>query len=103
MQEDLHNSMHEKTNPQLFYLNDCLTYYFFQQKMSETPKDFYTVCSKCKNIPKNLSKTQEIKSFPNILCIHLNRFSQNEKNNIFVDFPCEDLSLSDFFDVKKKF
>ena len=81
------------------YLNDILTYYFFQNKTIETPHDFQKLCPKCNNIPKTLLKKNQI---INILCIHLNRFSKKEKESIFVDFPLEDLSLNDFCEVHIK-
>lgn len=99
MKEDYIMNLAEKKIPEFFYLNDCLTYYFFQNQTIETPTDFLTNCPKCQKIPTALTKSQEIKSYPNVLCIHLNRFSRQEKENIYVDFPSEELDLNYFFDV----
>jgi len=76
-----------------------LNYYFFKHKTIETPNDFDSHCPKCNKNPKTITKTHEVKSFPNYLCIHLNRFSRKEKINDFVEYSTDDLSLGDFFDV----
>lgn len=99
MKEEVKKSMTEPLNPKLFYLNDILTYFFYKNSSIPTPSTFKHVCPKCKIIPETLTQTHEIKSYPNILVIHLNRFSGNVKENIFVDFPLDELSLNDFFKV----
>lgn len=100
MKDDFKKSMKENSNPELFYLNDCLNYYFFQQKANEDSNELQIHCPKCNKIPKTITKTHDFKTFPNYLCIHLNRFSRKSKQNIFVEFPTDDLSLGDFYEVQ---
>ena len=80
-------------------LYDLLNLFNNEEKLSSDNKWY---CNKCKNY-QNALKKMEIYRPPNYLIIHLKRFkiktgifSSNNKNNIFIDFPINDLDLSDY-------
>lgn len=101
MKEEFLNSMNEteKKNQKVFYLNDVLTYFFYQNKTIPTPNSFKHKCPKCGKIPESLNRSIEMKGYPNVLCIHLNRFAEKRKETMKVEFPTDELSLNDFFNV----
>lgn len=98
MKEELNRNMKESSETPLFYLNDCLNYYFFQQKNVDISNSG-SICPKCKQKLNSVMVTREIKNFPNYLCIRLDRFSKQQKEKIFIEYPTEELSMGDFFDV----
>ncbi|KAJ9639520.1 hypothetical protein H2199_006555 [Coniosporium tulheliwenetii] len=61
-------------------------------------------CNRCKEL-RRASKTLEIWTLPDILVIHLKRFSANrgfrDKIDVLVDFPTEGLDLSDRVGLKE--
>ena len=80
-------------------LYDLLNLFNNEEKLNSDNQWF---CNKCKK-NQNAIKKMEIYRAPNYLIIHLKRFkiktslfSNNNKNNIFIDFPIFDLDLSDY-------
>ena len=80
-------------------LYDLLNLFNNEEKLS-SENQWY--CNRCKKNQKILKK-MEIYRPPNYLIIHLKRFkiktgifSNNNKNNIFIDFPINDLDLSKY-------
>ena len=62
------------------------------------------MCAKCKQ-KRPCTKQFSIQKCPEILVLHLKRFSQTRgrsKLNTFVDFPLKNLKLSDLNDVMSK-
>ena len=57
-------------------------------------------CPQCKEFQK-ASKKMEIYRAPQILVIHLKRFSANEKIDTLVDFPINDLDLNQYIISKE--
>lgn len=80
-------------------LEDCLE--FFSQEEKLTGKDQW-YCSKCKDHVDSLKK-MEIYKLPDVLVIHLNRFSMQKqffsssrKLTDMIEFPTENLQMSKF-------
>ena len=80
-------------------LYDLLNLFNNEEKLNSDNQWF---CNKCKK-NQNAIKKMEIYKPPNYLIIHLKRFklktglfSNNNKNNIFIDFPINDLNLSEY-------
>ena len=80
-------------------LYDCLNY-FTQNEVLSGDDQWY--CNKCKE-HQNASKKMEVYNTPNILVIHLKRFSHT-RNSMFgtrkmdelVDFPINGLDMTPF-------
>lgn len=70
-------------------LNDCLKHFTRSEVLDEEDKP---MCAHCKS-RQACTKTLSIQRFPQILVIHLKRFSGRSKLSTFVDFPVERLNL----------
>ena len=77
-------------------MQDCLELFQQQQVLDE---DNLWYCSSCKE-HKQASKRLEVWSLPDVLVIHLKRFSytkySRDKISTRVDFPIEGLNLQDY-------
>jgi len=81
----------EKTNKNLDVL-DCFKNFVKLEKL-EANNEWY--CPHCKNHVR-ATKKMEIYNAPNILIIHLKRFKNNSKIDTLIDFPVDDLDISEF-------
>ncbi|EOY08526.1 Ubiquitin-specific protease 8 isoform 3 [Theobroma cacao] len=98
------SSLPEVFKPQLFTrrpqesisLNKCLEGFLQEEPLG--PDDMW-YCPRCKK-PRQANKKLDLWRLPEILVIHLKRFSYNRffKNKLetFVDFPIHDLNLSNY-------
>jgi ubiquitin carboxyl-terminal hydrolase 8 len=80
-------------------LIDCFNYYVEGEILEDDNAWFNEATQKKENIKKKI----QFWSFPNILVIDLKRFkSNNQKNQILVTFPLDDLDLSNYVIGYKK-
>lgn len=76
-------------------LNDCLDFFTKEESLDGQEKP---TCAKCK-AKQICTKRILIQKFPQILVIHLKRFSNNrlfEKVDSYIDFPVLDLNMSTY-------
>lgn len=73
-------------------LSSCFKNFITIEKLNEG-NEWY--CPKCKS-HQLAQKKMEIYKSPNILIIHLKRFTNRSKIDSFVDFPIEGLDISDY-------
>jgi ubiquitin carboxyl-terminal hydrolase 4/11/15 len=81
----------EKSNKNLD-VHDCFKNFVKLEKLEANNEWF---CPNCKNHVR-ATKKMEIFNAPNILIIHLKRFKNNQKIDSLIDFPIEDLDISEF-------
>ena len=82
----------------MFKLEDLLSNYFEKEIISEY------ICEKC-DIQRGVIKSQVIVALPEVLLLHVNRLSGIQKYKRLyhqVEFPFEDLSMSEFCDLSDK-
>lgn len=72
---------------------------FVKEEILEEHNEWY--CSKCKQ-HQRASKKIDIYKAPNILIIHLKRFTNNSKIDTVVNFPIKGLNISDYVVDKKE-
>ncbi|KAG1050782.1 hypothetical protein G6F43_006967 [Rhizopus delemar] len=77
-------------------LEDCLKEFIKEEQLS---KDDLWYCPRCK-VQQRATKKFDIWRLPEIMVIHLKRFSQvriwGNKVNIYVDFPISELDMTDY-------
>lgn len=76
-------------------LNDCLDFFTKEELLDEQEQP---TCAKCK-VKRICTKRIMIQKFPQILVIHLKRFSNSrlfEKVDCYIDFPVVDLNMSTY-------
>lgn len=71
---------------------DCFKNFVKLEKL-EANNEWY--CPPCKKHVR-ATKKMEIYNAPNILIIHLKRFKNNQKIDTLIDFPIDDLNISEF-------
>ncbi|KAL5013386.1 hypothetical protein ScPMuIL_007656 [Solemya velum] len=94
---DQHESVQQRSKPrQVIQLNDCLELFTTTEKLGENDPWY---CPKCKE-HQQATKKFDLWSLPNVLIIHLKRFSYNrywrDKIDALVEFPTSGLSLKKY-------
>jgi len=90
--EDLSFSTHKSSAAKHVKIEDCFKLFVKLEKLKEN-NEWY--CPQCKEFQK-ASKKMEIYKSPQVLIIHLKRFSAHEKIDSVVDFPVHDLDLNNY-------
>lgn len=101
LKPEIHSSCEKpKTNTTVVSLYDCLD--LFTEKETLTKENSW-YCSNCKD-HKEATKQLSVWNAPNILLIHLKRFSNGlftrSKVDSFIDFPIHDLDISKYVESK---
>lgn len=88
--------LEKKSKKKTVELSDCLSLFSTNEILG---KNDLWYCSKCK-LPRRVHKKLEIWKVPNILIIHLKRFSFNRRSRnkltSLVNFPIDNLNLDEF-------
>ncbi len=88
--EDLSFNLKKSITPKSISINDCFRN-FVKPEVLKEDNEWY--CNLCKKHVK-AKKKMEIYKTPNVLIIQLKRFSASNKIDTLVDFPIENLDLS---------
>ncbi|KIY53386.1 cysteine proteinase [Fistulina hepatica ATCC 64428] len=90
-----------QSNRSVITLQDCLDEFTKEEQLGE---DDLWYCPRCKK-HQQATKSFDLWSTPDILVVHLKRFSNSrvlrDKIDAFVDFPIEDLDLGDMVGERK--
>ncbi|KAG0806200.1 hypothetical protein G6F57_011347 [Rhizopus arrhizus] len=85
-----------RSKQEILTLEDCLKEFIKEEQLS---KDDLWYCPRCK-VQQRATKKFDIWRLPEIMVIHLKRFSQvriwGNKVNIYVDFPISELDMTDY-------
>lgn len=83
---------HKESNDRLLNVIDCFKNFVKLEKLEANNEWF---CPDCKKHVR-ATKKMEIYNSPNILIVHLKRFKNNSKIDTLVDFPLDNLDITDF-------
>jgi ubiquitin carboxyl-terminal hydrolase 4/11/15 len=89
---DFNFKIHSAGGSNSVCIYDCFKNFIKLEKLDESNEWF---CTECKKHQK-ATKKMEIYHAPHILIIHLKRFTSNRKIDVLVDFPINDLDISNY-------
>ncbi|XP_077488380.1 ubiquitin carboxyl-terminal hydrolase 15-like isoform X1 [Amblyomma americanum] len=97
----VHESVHQRTVKRQLQLRECLELFTTTEKLGAEDPWF---CPKCRS-HKQATKKFDLWSLPQVLIIHLKRFSYNrfwrDKIDTHIDFPITDLCMDDYIINRK--